>query len=92
MKDKGYVAETNVVLYKLDTEEKEKIVWGHGEKLALALGLINCKNGETIRISNKLRMCEDCHSVTNKFANREILVRDVIRFHNFRNGVCSCGD
>ena len=27
-----------------------------------------------------------------KFVEREILVRDVNRFHRFKNGVCSCGD
>ncbi|WJZ88966.1 hypothetical protein VitviT2T_008219 [Vitis vinifera] len=95
MKEKGYVPDTKVVLYDLDPEEKERIVLGHSEKLALAFGLINSKKGETIRITKNLRLCEDCHSVTkfiSKFANREILVRDVNRFHLFQDGVCSCGD
>ncbi|KAB2627506.1 pentatricopeptide repeat-containing protein [Pyrus ussuriensis x Pyrus communis] len=95
MKDQGYKPQTKVVLYDLDEEEKERIVLGHSEKLAVAFGLINTKRGETIRISKNLRLCEDCHSVTkfiSKFANREILVRDVNRFHHFRDGVCSCGD
>ncbi|KAM1049490.1 hypothetical protein TB1_027906 [Malus domestica] len=95
MKDQGYKPQTKVVLYDLDEEEKERIVLGHSEKLAVAFGLINTKRGETIRISKNLRLCEDCHSVTkfiSKFANREILVRDVNRFHHFRGGVCSCGD
>ncbi|KAB2594770.1 pentatricopeptide repeat-containing protein [Pyrus ussuriensis x Pyrus communis] len=42
-----------------------------------------------IRISKNLKLCEDCHPVTkfiSKFANREILVRDVNRFHHFRDG------
>ncbi|ESW11389.1 hypothetical protein PHAVU_008G025900 [Phaseolus vulgaris] len=95
MKEQGYVPHTNVVLYDLDEEEKEKIVLGHSEKLAVAFGLINTAKGETIRIRKNLRLCEDCHAVTkfiSKFANREILVRDVNRFHHFRDGVCSCGD
>ncbi|XP_027351598.1 pentatricopeptide repeat-containing protein At3g46790, chloroplastic [Abrus precatorius] len=95
MKDQGYVPQTNVVLYDLDEEEKERIVLGHSEKLAVAFGLINTAKGETIRITKNLRLCEDCHAVTkfiSKFANREILVRDVNRFHHFRDGVCSCGD
>jgi len=95
MKEQGYVPHTNVVLYDLDEEEKERIVLGHSEKLAVAFGLINTAKGETIRIRKNLRLCEDCHAVTkfiSKFANREILVRDVNRFHHFRDGVCSCGD
>ncbi|XP_031286313.1 pentatricopeptide repeat-containing protein At3g46790, chloroplastic-like [Pistacia vera] len=95
MKEEGYVPQTKVVLYDLDREEKERIVLGHSEKLAVAFGLINTSKGETIRITKNLRLCEDCHSFTkfiSKFANKEILVRDVNRFHHFRDGVCSCGD
>ncbi|XP_008811370.2 pentatricopeptide repeat-containing protein At3g46790, chloroplastic [Phoenix dactylifera] len=95
MKDKGYVPNTKVVLYDLDQEEKERILLGHSEKLALAFGLINSGHGEVIRITKNLRLCEDCHSVTkfvSKFAKREILVRDVNRFHHFKDGVCSCLD
>ncbi|KAE9605018.1 hypothetical protein Lal_00036907 [Lupinus albus] len=91
----GYVPLTNIVHYDLGEEEKERILLGHSEKLAVAFGLINTAKGETIRISKNLRLCEDCHTVTkfiSKFANREILVRDVNRFHRFRDGVCSCGD
>ncbi|XVF05443.1 hypothetical protein REPUB_Repub05bG0172700 [Reevesia pubescens] len=95
MKEKGYVPQTKVVLYDLDEGEKERILLGHSEKLAVAFGLINTNKGETIRITKNLRLCEDCHSFTkliSKFANKEILVRDVNRFHHFQNGVCSCGD
>ncbi|KAK6118602.1 hypothetical protein DH2020_047644 [Rehmannia glutinosa] len=95
MMEKGYVPQTKVVLYDLDAEEKQRIVLGHSEKLAVAFGLINCSKGETIRITKNLRLCEDCHSFTkfiSKFANREILVRDINRFHHFKDGECSCRD
>ncbi|XP_059660805.1 pentatricopeptide repeat-containing protein CRR2, chloroplastic [Cornus florida] len=95
MKEKGYVPQTKVVLYDLDEKEKEQIVLGHSEKLAVAFGLINSNKRATIRITKNLRLCEDCHSFTkliSKLANREILVRDVNRFHHFKDGVCSCGD
>lgn len=95
MKQRGYTPQTKVVLYDLDEEEKERIVLGHSEKLAVAFGLINTSKGDTIRITKNLRLCEDCHSVTkfiSKFADREIMVRDVNRFHHFKDGVCSCGD
>nr|XP_027109517.1 pentatricopeptide repeat-containing protein At3g46790, chloroplastic-like [Coffea arabica] len=95
MKEKGYVPKTKVVLYDLEADEKERIILGHSEKLAVAFGLINNSKGETIRITKNLRLCEDCHSFTkfiSKFAGREILVRDVNRFHHFKDGVCSCAD
>lgn len=95
MKELGYVPQTNIVLYDLDSDEKERILLGHSEKLAVAFGLINSNKGEVIRITKNLRLCEDCHSVTkfiSKFTDREILVRDVNRFHHFRDGVCSCRD
>lgn len=95
MKQKGYVPDTRIVLYDLDEEEKERILLGHSEKLAVAFGLINNSKGEAIRISKNLRLCEDCHSFTkliSKYTNTEILVRDINRFHHFTNGECSCGD
>ncbi|XWS71639.1 hypothetical protein CRYUN_Cryun03dG0155400 [Craigia yunnanensis] len=95
MKEKRYVPQTKVVLYDLDDGEKERILWSHSEKLAVAFGLINTNKRETIRIKKNLRLCEDCHSFTkfiSKFSNKEILVRDVNRFHHFQIGVCSCGD
>lgn len=95
IKNQGYVPQTNVVTYDLDEEEKERIVLGHSGKLAVAFGLINTSKGEIIRISNNLRLCEDCHAFmkfVSKFTNREILLRDVNRFHCFKDGVCSCGD
>ncbi|KAJ3700622.1 hypothetical protein LUZ61_004327 [Rhynchospora tenuis] len=95
MKNHGYVPDTKVVLYDLEQEEKERMLLRHSEKLALAFGLINGKRGEVIRITKNLRLCEDCHSFTklvSKFTKRDIFVRDVNRFHHFKDGVCSCMD
>ncbi|KAL6853678.1 hypothetical protein ACP4OV_019707 [Aristida adscensionis] len=95
MKNHGYVPDTGSVLYDIEEEEKERILLGHSEKLAVAFGLINTGRGEVIRITKNLRLCEDCHSVTkfiSKFTEREIVVRDVNRFHHFRDGICSCRD
>ncbi|GER46063.1 pentatricopeptide repeat-containing protein [Striga asiatica] len=81
--------------YDVDCEEKQGLVLGHSEKLAVAFGLINCDKGGRIRITKNLRLCEDCHSFTkfvSRFEGREILVRDVNRVHRFRDGECSCGD
>lgn len=69
MKKEGYIPQTKLVHYDLDEKEKERILLGHSEKLAVAFGLINTSKGETIRISKNLRLCEDCHTVT-KFISR----------------------
>lgn len=95
MKERGYVPDTKVVLYDLEEREKERILLGHSEKLAVAFGLINTSRGGTIRITKNLRLCDDCHSVIkfiSRFTNREIFVRDINRIHHFKDGECSCRD
>ncbi|XP_078438517.1 pentatricopeptide repeat (PPR) superfamily protein isoform X2 [Wolffia australiana] len=67
----------------------------HSERLAIAFALIWSREGETIQLRKNLRVCGDCHRVT-KFVTvvtgREIVVRDLRRFHHFKDGQCSCGD
>ncbi|KAK9084460.1 hypothetical protein Scep_030931 [Stephania cephalantha] len=94
VKKKGYVAETQFAVN--DAEEfKEQSLWYHSEKLALAFGLLTLPANAPIRIKKNLRTCGDCHAVM-KFAseifNREIIVRDINRFHRFADGFCSCRD
>ncbi|XP_042475260.1 pentatricopeptide repeat-containing protein At3g56550 [Macadamia integrifolia] len=67
----------------------------HSEKLAIAFGLARTPHGTRLQIVKNLRVCRDCHSFTkfvSKAFNREIIVRDRVRFHHFRNGLCSCKD
>lgn len=95
MKQQGYIPQTKLVHHDLDEKEKERILLGHSEKLAVAFGLINTGKGETIRVCKNLRLCEDCHNMTkfiSRFTGRDIMVRDVNRFHHFHDGACSCGD
>eukprot|EP01018_Ginkgo_biloba_P008466 Gb_26314 [translate_table: standard] len=95
MKEAGYVPDTNFVLHDVEDEQKEHILCYHGEKLAIAFGLINTSHGTPIRIVKNLRVCGDCHSATkfiSKIVGREIVVRDANRFHRFEDGWCSCGD
>jgi hypothetical protein len=42
---------THSVLYDIEEEEKERIMLGHSEKLAVAFGLINSGRGEPTRAS-----------------------------------------
>uniref|UniRef100_A0A2N9FIQ6 DYW domain-containing protein n=1 Tax=Fagus sylvatica TaxID=28930 RepID=A0A2N9FIQ6_FAGSY len=95
MRKEGYVPDTSCVLHNVDEEEKETILCGHSEKLAIAFGILNSSPGTTIRVAKNLRVCNDCHTATkfiSKIVDREIILRDVRRFHHFSNGTCSCGD
>nr|CAD1819192.1 unnamed protein product [Ananas comosus var. bracteatus] len=95
VKDAGYVPDTSSVFYEVDEDVKEKLLWDHSERLAIAFALSNTSSEMSIRITKNLRVCEDCHAVTKlitKLVGREIIVRDAHRFHHFYNGLCSCGD
>ncbi|TYJ28474.1 hypothetical protein E1A91_A06G001300v1 [Gossypium mustelinum] len=95
MKKAGYLPNTNLVLQDVDEQDKEQILCGHSEKLAVALGLLNTPPGSPLQIIKNLRICGDCHAVIkfiSGFEGREIYVRDTNRFHHFKDGVCSCGD
>ncbi|KAK9070165.1 hypothetical protein SSX86_010565 [Deinandra increscens subsp. villosa] len=91
----GYVPKTSEVLFDIEEDEKETTLWRHSEKLAIAFGLISTSPGTPIRVTKNLRICEDCHSaikVVSRVYERDIVVRDRLRFHHFRNGKCSCKD
>eukprot|EP01018_Ginkgo_biloba_P001986 Gb_13633 [translate_table: standard] len=95
MKKAGYIPDTNFVLHDVGDECKEEILSYHSEKLAIAFGLMRIPPGIPIRIVKNLRVCGDCHTATkfiSKIVGREIVVRDVNRFHHFKDGLCSCGD
>ncbi|XP_065867354.1 pentatricopeptide repeat-containing protein At1g11290, chloroplastic [Euphorbia lathyris] len=94
MKAAGYVPDTNSI-HDVEDDVKEQLLNTHSEKLAIAFGLLNTRSGTTIHIRKNLRVCGDCHSATKYISlvtGREIIVRDMHRFHHFKNGVCSCGD
>ncbi|KAF9625864.1 hypothetical protein IFM89_027641 [Coptis chinensis] len=91
----GHVPTVKGIPYDIDEEEKEQALSQHSEKLAVAFGLINTKQGTPLRIVKNLRVCEDCHSamkLISKVFNRLIVIRDCSRFHHFSGGLCSCKD
>ncbi|KAL8061515.1 hypothetical protein ABFX02_02G091300 [Erythranthe guttata] len=86
---------TSEVLFDISEEEKETSLKYHSEKLAIAFGILSTEAGDTIRIVKNLRVCEDCHSaakIISRVYDREIIVRDRVRYHHFRRGQCSCKD
>lgn len=95
MKAEGFVADLDCVLHNVGDDEKEVLLCGHSEKLAIAYGLLNGPVGSVIRVAKNLRICNDCHNTAkfvSKMCGREIIVRDVRRFHQFIDGSCSCRD
>ncbi|GLT29500.1 hypothetical protein SLA2020_043630 [Shorea laevis] len=91
----GYVPMVEIDLHDVERSEKEKLLYHHSEKLAVAFGLIAIPPGAPIRVKKNLRVCVDCHTAFKficKIVFREIIVRDINRFHHFKDGSCSCGD
>ncbi|KAM7263477.1 hypothetical protein ACFE04_001160 [Oxalis oulophora] len=91
----GYVPMVETDLHDVEQHEKEKLLFHHSEKLAVAFGLLVIPPGAPIRVKKNLRICIDCHTVfkfVSKIVSREIIVRDINRYHHFRDGLCSCGD
>ncbi|XVE88087.1 hypothetical protein DITRI_Ditri19aG0040400 [Diplodiscus trichospermus] len=95
MKKAGYVPMVEFDLHDVERSEKEKHLYHHSEKLAVAFGLIATPPGAPIRVKKNLRVCVDCHTAFKficKIVSREIIVRDTNRYHHFKDGSCSCGD
>ncbi|KAL6198385.1 hypothetical protein ACLB2K_028176 [Fragaria x ananassa] len=91
----GYVPMVEIDLHDVEQSEKEQLLRCHSEKLAVAFSLIATPPGAPIRVKKNLRVCIDCHTAFKficKIVSREIIVRDVNRFHHFKDGSCSCGD
>uniref|UniRef100_A0A7N0SV37 DYW domain-containing protein n=1 Tax=Kalanchoe fedtschenkoi TaxID=63787 RepID=A0A7N0SV37_KALFE len=95
MKKAGYLPITKFVLQDVEEQDKEQMLCGHSEKLAVVFGLLNTTQGSALRVIKNLRICGDCHmfmKFISKYEGREIFVRDTNRFHHFENGACSCED
>ncbi|KAG6593452.1 Pentatricopeptide repeat-containing protein, partial [Cucurbita argyrosperma subsp. sororia] len=95
MKEAGYAPQIGSVFHDVEDDEKADMVCGHTERLAIAYGLISTAVGSRLLIIKNLRVCEDCHvaiKFISKITKREISIRDVNRYHHFKDGLCSCGD
>ncbi|KAJ4723083.1 Pentatricopeptide repeat-containing protein [Melia azedarach] len=95
MKRRGYVPNTSYVLHDMEQQEKERLLFLHSERLAVAYGLLKSVPGTVLRVVKNLRVCGDCHTVLkliSSIVNREIVVRDTTRYHHFKEGKCSCND
>ncbi|WMV15012.1 hypothetical protein MTR67_008397 [Solanum verrucosum] len=91
----GYLPCTDLVGQDLDAEEKENSLCNHSERLAVAFGILNLDGASSITVFKNLRICGDCHNAIKylaKIVGVQIIVRDSLRFHHFKDGLCSCRD
>ncbi|XP_023552030.1 pentatricopeptide repeat-containing protein At3g49170, chloroplastic [Cucurbita pepo subsp. pepo] len=95
IKKLGYVPNMDFVLHDVEEEKKEKYLFQHSERIAVAFGLISISKSKPIRVFKNLRICGDCHSAIKYISlatGREIIVRDANRFHHIKDGRCSCNE
>jgi len=95
LKEMGYTSRTDLVVHDVEEEQRETTLKFHSERLAIAFGIISTPIGMPLRIFKNLRVCEDCHEAIkyiSRAVDREIVVRDLYRFHHFKSGSCSCED
>ncbi|KAG0477560.1 hypothetical protein HPP92_012279 [Vanilla planifolia] len=95
MEREGYVPNTTDALHDVEEEQKVISLSGHSERIAIVYGIISTSPGTTLRVTKNIRVCVDCHTVIkyiSRIVRREIVVRDLNRFHHFNDGQCSCGD
>ncbi|GAV80658.1 PPR domain-containing protein/PPR_2 domain-containing protein/PPR_3 domain-containing protein/DYW_deaminase domain-containing protein [Cephalotus follicularis] len=93
----GYEPVGDQMLHNVRESEKREALRYHSEKLAVAFGLVSgaASPGKPLRIVKNLRICKDCHQAfkyISRVVEREIIVRDLNRYHRFSNGSCTCGD
>lgn len=95
LREMGYTSRTDLVVHDVEEEQRETALKFHSEKLAIAFGIISTPSGTPLRIFKNLRVCADCHEAIkyiSQAADREIVVRDLYRFHHFKDARCSCED
>ncbi|KAK9143686.1 hypothetical protein Syun_013086 [Stephania yunnanensis] len=80
----------------MECEEQLEVLQNpHSEMSAVAFGLLTTRVPTTIRIVKNLRICSNCHEMMkliSKVYEREIIIRDCTRYHEFKGGYCTCRD
>ncbi|GJN38823.1 hypothetical protein PR202_gb27899 [Eleusine coracana subsp. coracana] len=69
IKAAGFIPDLSCVLHDVDDEQKERMLLGHSEKLAITFGLMSTPSGFTIQVMKNLRICVDCHNFA-KFVSK----------------------
>ncbi|XVF35500.1 hypothetical protein REPUB_Repub18cG0150800 [Reevesia pubescens] len=93
----GYVHGVKFALRDIDEESKEERLRVNSDKLAIGLALLHggWDKARVIRVFKNLRICgdwDDCIKCLSQIVNVVYVVRDANRFHQFKDGLCSCRD
>ena len=91
----GYIEERPISSISEPKLNGSTVMSYHSEKLAVIYGILSLPASAPVRVMKNLRVCQDCHTLMkflSRVEKREIILRDSIRFHHFREGTCSCGD
>ncbi|KAL0726493.1 hypothetical protein Bca4012_022586 [Brassica carinata] len=95
MVELGYVPESKLALHDVDKESKDENLFNHTEKFAFVSSFLNSPARSPVRVLKNLRVCVDCHNalkLMSKVVGRQLISRDVKRYHHMQDGVCSCRD
>ncbi|XP_050260862.1 pentatricopeptide repeat-containing protein At3g13880-like isoform X2 [Quercus robur] len=95
MEKLGYIEERPISSISEPKLKTSTVMNYHSEKLAVTYGILCLPASAPVRVMKNLRVCQDCHTMMkflSRVEKREIILRDSIRFHHFREGTCSCGD
>ncbi|KAG8094116.1 hypothetical protein GUJ93_ZPchr0012g20439 [Zizania palustris] len=90
IKTMGYVPDTDLIHDDVEDDVNAQLLNAHSEKLAIAFGLIRIAPGTTIQINKNLS--HNATKLISLVTGREIVMRDIQRFHHFKDGKCSFGD
>ncbi|KAJ4871845.1 Pentatricopeptide repeat-containing protein [Raphanus sativus] len=97
MLEMGFVPAIRLVITMkgAEDEDKEEQLLLRSDKLAFAHAFLNTKPRGRVSVMQNMRICPDGHETCKMLTlitGRELVSRDSKRFHNYRNGVCSCKD
>ncbi|XVF06962.1 hypothetical protein REPUB_Repub06bG0096300 [Reevesia pubescens] len=89
LREIGFLSNAKLVMQDMEEEQGEMLLGFQSEKLATAYGIISTTSQTPIHIMKNLQVCNDCQILmkyTSKLLDREIIVRDIGRFHHFKHG------
>nr|XP_023919649.1 pentatricopeptide repeat-containing protein At3g13880-like [Quercus suber] len=86
----GYIEERPISSISEPKLNASTVMNYHSEKLAVTYGILSLPASAPVRVMKNLRVCQDCHTMMkflSRVEKREIILRDSIRFHHFREGL-----
>ncbi|KAB1203618.1 hypothetical protein CJ030_MR8G000665 [Morella rubra] len=91
MKKSGYSPKTNFVLQDVEEQEKEQILCGHSEKLAVAFGLLNTRPGFPLRVIAENLSEEEIKGLKHMFSNIDTDNSGTITLEELKIGLSRLG-